>query len=123
MDVGKGITVEDVLNKMPSTEYPTSSNDITIIDIAKIKSTHFCDGGAQNLLKQELYIKLTYIAHLFTITNFLMVMSVFFIFCDQNAEFDVTQSLILSELGMYIAELTSTVAMHVFSCSDIIHLQ
>ena len=89
----------------------------------KIKSTHFCDDRGQNLLKQELYIKLTCIAHLFTITVFLMVMSVFFIFCDQNAEFDVSQSLILSELGMYIAELTSTVAMHVFSCSDIIHLQ
>ena len=77
---------------------------------------------SQNL-KQELHIKLTNIAHLFTITNFLVVMNVFFIFCDQNAEFDFTQSLILSELGMYIAELTSTVAMHVFSCSDIIHLQ
>ena len=32
---------------------------IRFTDIAKIKSTHFCDGRAQNLLKQELYIKLT----------------------------------------------------------------
>ena len=74
-------------------------------DFAKIKCMHFCDGGAQNLLKQELYMKLTYIAHLFTITNFLMVMSVFFIFCYQNAEFDVSQSSILSELGMYISDI------------------
>ena len=63
-------------------------NKINITEIAKIKSTQFCDGGAHNLLKEELYTKWFLCAHFFTIMYFwiksLFLVTIFSIFFEYN---------------------------------------